>query len=310
MDFPHASARLPPISNALRGIVMMAVAALLFSSMHATIRHVSSELHPFEIAFFRNVFALLFVVPWFVRLGFAPLRTRRFGMHLLRTAFNVVAMLCFFYALSITPLAEVTALNFTAPIFATLLAALILGEVVRARRWSAVAIGFLGTIVILRPGFAEIGLGEILALASALTWAFALLVIKSLSRTESSLTIITYMSLLLLPLSLAPALLFWQWPTPEQLLWLALIGMLGAAAQYLMTESLSLADTSVVMPIDFTKLIWISAIAYLAFGELPDVFTWIGGTVIFASTFYIGLREQQIARRNSRAAAAPLATES
>lgn len=292
-----------------RGIVMMAVASLLFSSMHATIRHVSSELHPFEIAFFRNVFALLFVVPWFVRLGFVPLRTQRFGMHLLRTAFNVVAMLCFFYALSITPLAEVTALNFTAPIFATLLAALILGEVVRARRWSAVAIGFLGTIVILRPGFAEIGLGEILALASALTWAFALLVIKSLSRTESSLTIITYMSLLLLPLSLAPALVFWQWPTPEQLLWRALIGMLGAGAQYLMTESLSLADTSVVMPIDFTKLIWISAIAYLAFGEVPDVFTWIGGAVIFACTFYIGLREQQIARRDSRAAAAPAATE-
>jgi drug/metabolite transporter (DMT)-like permease len=171
MDFPHASARLSPVSNALRGIVMMAVAALLFSSMHATIRHVSSGLHPFEIAFFRNVFALLFVVPWFVRLGFAPLRTQRFGMHLLRTAFNVVAMLCFFYALSITPLAEVTALNFTAPIFATLLAALILGEVVRARRWSAVAIGFLGTVVILRPGFAEIGFGEILALASALAWA-------------------------------------------------------------------------------------------------------------------------------------------
>jgi drug/metabolite transporter (DMT)-like permease len=309
MDFPHPSVRLPPVSNALRGIVMMAVAALLFSSMHATIRHVSSGLHPFEIAFFRNVFALLFVVPWFVRLGFAPLRTQRFGMHLLRTAFNVVAMLCFFYALSITPLAEVTALNFTAPIFTTLLAALILGEVVRARRWSAVAIGFLGTLVILRPGFAEIGLGEILALASALVWAFALLVIKSLSRTESSLTIITYMSLLLLPLSLAPALLFWQWPTPEQLLWLALIGMLGAAAQYLMTEALSLADTSVVMPIDFTKLIWISAIAYLAFGEVPDVFTWIGGAIIFASTFYIGLREQQIARKGSRAAAAPAATE-
>jgi drug/metabolite transporter (DMT)-like permease len=301
MDFPHPSARLPPVSAALRGIVLMAVAALLFASMHATIRHVSSDMHPFEIAFFRNVFALLFVLPWFIRLGFAPLRTQRFGMHLLRTAFNVVAMLCFFYALSITPLAEVTALNFTAPIFATLLAALVLGEVVRARRWIAVAIGFLGTIVILRPGFAEIGLGEILALASSLVWACALLVIKSLSRTESSLTIITYMSLLLLPLSLAPALFFWQWPTLDQLLWLVLIGLLGAGAQYLMTESLSLADTSVVMPVDFTKLIWVSAIAYLAFGEVPDVFTWIGGGVIFASTFYIGLREQQAAAAPSRA---------
>jgi drug/metabolite transporter (DMT)-like permease len=309
MDLPRPGVRRPPVGGAVRGIVLMAVAALLFSSMHATIRHVSSGMHPFEVAFFRNVFALLFVLPWFLRLGFAPLRTQRFGMHLLRTAFNVVAMLCFFYALSITPLSEVTALNFTAPIFATLLAALILGEVVRARRWSAIAIGFLGTIVILRPGFAEVGLGEILALSSALTWAFALLAIKSLSRTETSLTIITYLSLLMLPLSLLPALFVWQWPSPEQLVWLALIGLLGAGGQYLMTESLSLADTSVVMPIDFTKLIWVSLIAYLAFGEVPDVFTWIGGIVIFGSTFYIALREQQIARRDSRAAAAPTIPE-
>lgn len=281
----------------------MAVAALLFASMHAAIRHVSSGLHPFEIAFFRNVFALLIVLPWFVRQGLAPLRTRRLGMHLLRTLFNVIAMLCFFYALAITPLAEVTALNFTAPIFTTVLAALILGEVVRARRWSAVAIGFLGTLVILRPGFADIGLGQILALTASLVWACALLVIKSLSRTESSVTIITYMSLLLLPLSLVPALFVWQGPTLDQLLWLVLIGLLGGGAQYLMTESLRQADTGVVMPIDFTKLIWVSVIAYLAFDEIPDLFTWIGGAIIFGSTFYIAYREQQMERRAAPATA-------
>lgn len=275
----------------------MALAALLFASMHGAIRHVSSGLHPFEIAFFRNAFALLIVLPWFVRQGLAPLRTKRLGLHLLRTVFNVIAMLCFFYALAITPLAEVTALNFTAPIFTTLLAGLILGEVVRARRWTAVAIGFLGTLVILRPGFADIGLGQILALTASLVWACALLVIKSLSRTESSVTIITYMSLLLLPLSLIPALFVWQGPTLDQLLWLVLIGLLGGGAQYLMTESLSLADTGVVMPIDFTKLIWVSVIAYLAFGEIPDLFTWIGGAIIFGSTFYIAYREQQVERQ-------------
>ena len=309
MDFPHPTFRLPPISAPLRGIILMALAALLFACMHAVIRHVSASLHPFEIAFFRNVFALLLVLPWFIRLGLAPLRTQRFGMHLLRTAFNVVAMLCFFYALSIAPLAEVTALNFTAPIFATLLAALFLGEAVRARRWAAVGIGVLGTLVILRPGLAEVGLGQMLTLLAALTWACALLVIKSLSRTESSLTIITYMSLLLLPLSLIPALFVWHWPTLEQVLWLVLIGFLGGGAQYLMTESLSVADTAVVMPIDFTKLLWVSVIAYLAFDELPDLFTWIGGAVIFASTFYIGYREQQIARRKAQGAPVPAVTE-
>lgn len=303
MDFPHPALRLPPMGNALRGMLLMALAALLFSCMHGAIRHLAGDLHPFEIAFFRNVFALLIVLPWFIRLGLAPLRTRRLGLHLLRTAFNVVAMLSFFYALSITPLAEVTALNFTAPIFATVLAALIMGEAVRARRWAAVAIGFLGTLIVLRPGLGEVGLGQMLALLSSLVWACALMIIKDLSRTESSVTIITYMSLLLLPLSLVPALFVWQWPTFDQLLWLVLIGLLGGGAQYLMTESLSVADTAVVMPIDFTKLIWASAIAYLAFGEVPDTFTWIGGAVIFASTFYIGYREQQIARRTAAAPA-------
>jgi drug/metabolite transporter (DMT)-like permease len=201
-------------------------------------------------------------------------------------------MLSFFYALAITPLAEVTALGFTAPIFATLLAALVLGEVVQIRRWAAVVIGFLGTLLILRPGFAEVGFGPLLVLFSSLAWACALMVIKSLSRTESSITIITYMALLLAPASLVPALFVWVWPSPEQLAWLALIGLIGGGAQYLMTESLAGADASVVMPVDFTKLIWVASIAYLVFGEVPDLFTWLGGAMIFASTVYIAYREQ------------------
>lgn len=283
--------------NVVRGVLMMLAATLLFSAMHGSIRHVANTgLHPFEIAFFRNLFSLLFVLPWFVRYGLEPLRTRHFKMHALRTVLNVAAMLCFFYALAVTPLAQVTALNFTAPIFAAVLAIVILGETVRMRRWSAIIIGFAGTLVILQPGLAEITLGQGLALASSLIWACALVIIKMMSRTESSITIIAYMALLMIPLSFVPALFVWAWPSAEQLLWMAAIGLLGGGAQYAMTESLRQADTSVVMPIDFFKLIWVAAIAYVAFGEVPDVYTWIGGAVIFASTFYIAYRERQIAR--------------
>ena len=206
------------------------------------------------------------------------------GLHVLRALFNIVAMLSFFYALSITPLAEVTALNFTAPIFATVLAALVLGEVVRARRWTAIAVGFLGTVIVLRPGFATIGLGEMLALGSALVWSCALLVIKTLGRTDSSATIISYMGLLMVPLSLVPALFVWQWPAAGDWGWLIAIGVLGGLGQFCVTEALRQADTAVVMPVDFFKLIWVTLIAYLVFGEQLDVFAWVGGAVIFAST--------------------------
>jgi uncharacterized membrane protein len=132
----------------------------------------SATLHPFEIALFRNLFALVVVLPWFYRYGIGPLRTQRFGLHVLRALFNIVAMLAFFYAVSVAPLSEVTALGFSSPIFATVLAALVLGEVVRPRRWAAIAIGFVGALIILRPGFASIGLGQMLALLSALAGDF------------------------------------------------------------------------------------------------------------------------------------------
>jgi drug/metabolite transporter (DMT)-like permease len=279
-------------SPALRGIALMFVSTFFFAAMHGSIRYVSATIHPFEIALFRNVFALAVVLPWFWRYGIAPLRTQRFGLHALRALFNIMAMLSFFYALSITPLSEVTALGFTAPIFATLLAALILREVVRARRWTAIAVGFLGTLIILRPGFAAIGLGELLVLFSSLIWACALLVIKSLGRTDSSATIITYMALLMIPLSLVPALFVWRSPEPLEWAWLIGIGLLGGIGQFCMTEALRQADTAVVMPFDFFKLVWVTLIAWLAFAEDPDLYTWIGGAVIFASALYIAYRER------------------
>jgi drug/metabolite transporter (DMT)-like permease len=274
-------------------MLLMFVSTFLFASMHASIRHVSATIHPFEIAFFRSLFALIVVLPWFVRLGLQPLRTQRFGLHAVRAALNVFAMLSFFYALSIAPLSEVTALGFTAPIFATLLAALVLGEAVRLRRWSAIAVGFLGVLIILRPGFQEVGPGQLLVLFSSLIWACALLVIKTLSRTDSSVTITSYMALLMMPLLLAPAALVWQWPDAGQLLWLALIGVLGGTGQLCVAEALRQADTALVMPFDFCKLLWVTVLAYLAFGEVPDQFTWLGGAIVFASVLYITYRERR-----------------
>jgi drug/metabolite transporter (DMT)-like permease len=277
------SARTALNNPALRGMALMFVGTFFVAAMIGSIRHVSASIHPFEIALFRNLFALMVVLPWFYRYGIAPLRTQRFGLHVLRALFNIVAMLCFFYAVSIAPLSEVTALGFTSPIFASVLAALILAEVVHARRWAAIAVGFLGTMIILRPGFTSVGLGQMLALFSAMSWSCALITIKTVSRTDSSATIITYMGLLMVPLSLGPALLVWQWPAPHEWAWLIAIGVLGGVGQFCVTEALRQADTAVVMPIDFFKLIWVALIAYLAFAEHLDLYTWIGGAIIFMS---------------------------
>jgi drug/metabolite transporter (DMT)-like permease len=284
------------LSANLRGIVLMLVSTVGFAAMHGAVRHLSTELHPFEIAFFRNIFGLLALAPWFLRYGVTPLRTRRLPLHGLRAGLNIVAMLAFFYALSITSLARVTSLSFTAPLFATLLAMLVLGEVVRLRRWVAMLCGFVGTLVILRPGFTEIDQGSLLVLLSAAAWASALTVIKVLSRTDSSVTITCYMVVLMAPISLVPALWVWQWPTGQQLLWLVAIGVVGTLGQLVMTQALKEAETSVVMPFDFFKMIWASLLGFIFFAEVPTLFTWIGAGIIFASTSYIAYREHKVTR--------------
>jgi drug/metabolite transporter (DMT)-like permease len=272
----------------------MVVATLCFACMHTSIRHVGdSGIHPFEIAFFRNAFGMLAITPWLIRYGLTPFHTQKFGLHCLRAGINVVAMLCFFTALTITPVTEVTALSFTAPIFATILATIVFGEKVGIRRWSATIVGFSGVLLILRPGFQEIGTGQILVMMSTMVWACALMVIKVLGKTESSVTITAYMSLLMTPITLVPALFVWTWPEPYHYLWFMVIGICGGAGQMMVAEALKSASTSVVMPFDFFKLIWVAVIAYLAFGEVADLFTWAGGIIIFCATAYITYRERK-----------------
>ena len=279
-----------------RGIVLMLLSTLGFSSMHVMIRHLSGALDPIQIAFFRNFFGLVVFLPWFLRHGLAPLRTHQFKLHALRAGLNVCAMFAYFSALGMTPLARVTALGFTAPLFAALLSVFVLGEVFRLRRWTATLCGFLGTLVILRPGFAEIDLGSLLTLVSALLWACTLIVIKVLTRTDSAITITSYMNILLTLLSLGPALLVWRTPEGAQWFWLLAIGVIGTLAQVAITQSLKEADTGVVMPFDFLKLIWVAIMGYLFFGETPGLFLWLGGAIVFASATYIAVRESRLAR--------------
>lgn len=278
----------------------MLLSTVLFSCMHGFVRLITQEIHPFEAAFFRCFFGLMMLAPWLLTRGRATLRTTRVAMHLGRAALNVCAMFLFFAALSMTPIALVQALSFTAPLFTTILAVFLLGETVRLRRWSAVATGFIGALVIIRPGFQPLDLGALLTVASAAIWAVCMVLIKKLARTDGSLTITAYMVLLMSPIALVPALFVWTWPEGVQWLWLAATGVLGTVAQWVMTQAFRVADATVVLPLDFAKLVWGALIGYFVFGELVDAWTWLGGVIIFSGATYIAFREQQVERARAR----------
>ena len=276
-----------------RGIVLMCLSTVSFSIMHGLVRFVAEVMPPFQIAFFRNIFGLAFLFPLLIRSGFVILRTERIELHALRGLINVVAMLMFFTALSISPIAKVTALGFTAPIFMAILAVIVLGERFRIYRWSAIFLGFVGMLIILRPGLVVIDTGALLVIGSAVLWAVAMLIIKIQSRTESSLTIVAYMGIFLGVFSIAPALWVWQPFELQTLGLMILIGLFGSIAQMAISESLKETDPTALMPFDFLKLIWTAMIGAWFFSEVPDIFTWIGATVIFSSGFFIAMRERR-----------------
>lgn len=288
----------------------MTAAALGFSVMNVVIRMVSAELDPLQIAFFRNLFALSFMLPWLMRVGFTSLRTTRLGMHVWRAVFGLAAMVCWFYAIALLPLAEAVALNFTVPLFATAGAAVVLSETVRARRWTATVVGFLGVLIILRPGFADVTPAMALPVVAAAFMATATLIVKSLSRTEAPGTVVLYMNLILTPLSLIPAAFVWRWPDGSTWLLLILLGVVAALAHLALTRAYAAADASFVVPFDYARLPLIAVIAYFAFGEVPGLWTWVGGAVIAASTLYILRREARLPRTHRPTPAADEAVRS
>lgn len=275
-------------------MMFMLLATLALTGMHAVVRFLSAEMHPFEITFFRNLFGLLVMAPLMFRAGLEELKSRQPRLQLLRSCFGILAMALWFYGLSVVPIAEATALSFTAAIFGSLAAALFLRERMRLRRWTAVITGFIGALIILRPGFQAVQPGAWIVLFSSIFWALALVTVKRLSSTDSIVCIVAWNSVLLTLYSLPLALPVWITPTFPQLGWLLLIGLLATLGHLAMTNAFRLADATAVFPVDFTRLLWASVLGFLLFAEVPDAATWIGGAIIFASTAYITFRERSV----------------
>lgn len=275
-----------------RSIALMLLATLVLSTMHVLVRHTSAGIHPFEIAFFRNLLGLVFLLPLLLRFGISAVRSQQPWLQVLRGAVGAASMMAWFYGLSVVPLAEATTLSFIGVVFSSIFAVLFLREPMRARRWAAIGVNLIGTLVVLRPGYSDLSVGVLAVLFSAVTWGAGVVLVKHLSRVDSPICIVTWMSVTLSALSLPPALLVWTWPTLEQFFFLALIALLATLGHLAFAKALQLADATLLVPLDFLRLVWAGLAGYLLFAEVPDLWSLIGGTLIVASAIYITRRQK------------------
>jgi len=284
-------------SGILLAILLTVFSNLFFTASHGMVRHIGPVLHPFEVAFFSNLFSVAFYIPWFLRVGFTPLKTTKFPVHFTRAFFNAGALICWYTALSMTPLGDAVALALTGPLFVTIGAFLFLGEFIRARRWAALAVGVCGALIIIRPGFETISIGFLFVLASALFGAGTKLFAKYLSRTDSAITCSAYVAILQTPITFVLAMFVWKTPSLDQLAWLAAVGFSVALAHILMVKAFSYAEVSALEPLVFVRMVFAAAIGYLAFSEFPVFWTWVGAGIIVASSSYIAHRESKTAKQ-------------
>ncbi len=285
------------LTPAARGAVWMTLAAASFAVLLIAIRLLSAKFHTVEIVFFRAVFGLTLIVPVVMRSGFGRLATRRLAMHCVRTAFAFAAMLTFYFGLATVHVADAMALTFVIPIFTTIAAAVILGERVNAPRWAAVAAGFAGALIIIRPGLVEITLPMMMVVVSSVFYAGAWTSVKFLTRTEPASVIVFYMNVMMVPATLVPSLFVWVGPAWSDAPALIVLGLTGWAAHFCQARAFGEADASVVVPFDFLRLPFGAALAWVWLGEPTGPWTWLGAAVIFAATYFITWRESRAARR-------------
>jgi drug/metabolite transporter (DMT)-like permease len=269
---------------------------LSFATMAVAVREVSPAIHTFEIMLFRTGIGFVVLLPIVARYRFRPLRTGRLGLHAGRNFIHFFGQLGWFYGVTLLPLATVFALEFTTPVWAALLALVFLGERMTRGRLVAVLFGFAGVLIIVQPGMQALDIGTAVLLGAAVCFASTIILTKLLTRTDAALTVLWYMTLLQAPFSLALVWPYWVTPTPLQLAWLCVIGVTGLSAHYCTTRALTVADATVVVPIDFLRLPLIALVAALLYDEPVRAAVLIGAGLIFAGNYYNIVRENRRVR--------------
>ena len=273
------------------------VCTLTAALMATGVKFLSNDLNPYTISFFRCFIGLIIVLPFVARNKFQALKSKNIKLQFFRSFINVISMITWFSAIGIMHLEKATALGFTAPLFTTILAVIILKEVIKMHRITALLIGFLGVLIIIRPGYLPLDFATLLMLTASLSFSFVLIMVKKLSDVDSSLTIIFYHLLFMTPITFIITIFFWEGINFSQLLIFILMASAGLISHWCLAQAFKLSDTTFVMPLQFTKLIWASIIGFYIFSELPNIWTWFGGIIIFVSVIYITYREATVKQK-------------
>jgi drug/metabolite transporter (DMT)-like permease len=285
------------LSPSVLAVLFMILSGFFATTMHCLIRFATEDHHPFEVAFFRTIFVLIIFLPLVARNGITSLKSNNVKLQTFRAIVGSVAMLCMFYGLSITELAKATALMFTVPIFATILAILFLKEIVGIRRWIAMLVGFSGALIVLRPDI-ELGFGPLLILCASLMWSSSMLMAKTLTKTDTISSITFWQAAGLIPATFILAIQVWEWPSLSQLFMFLMIAIAGTLVHWFLNEALKRAEISALLPLDYLRLIWSVSMGFIFFNELPQAGLWLGAALILGASTYIGIRQTQKKKEN------------
>jgi drug/metabolite transporter (DMT)-like permease len=296
LPFAKIITRFSALAPNVRGSLWILASAFAFSLMNAIIKHLGSELHAFEIAFFRALLGIILIAPFALRWGLAGLKTSRPILHLFRSLMSICAMLTYFYALANMPLAAAVGIAFSKPLFTVVFAVLFLDEKVGWRRWLATLFGFAGVLVMLNPTGGELGLPAISNLVSSLVMGIVMILVKKMTDTEQASTMLFYFSLAAAMGSGIAMVPFWVTPGPDLYLVLLALGIVGTLGQYFLTRAYRAGDASAITPMDYFQLLFAAMLGLAFFGEIPDIRTAIGGLMIVASNLYIMHRNAKLQR--------------
>ncbi len=281
------------VNSNVHGMAWMVVSGLCFTGVMISVRNVGPDLPAAVSAAIRYAFGIVLLAPMLLKADFRFPRGRNLKLHIWRGTFHGLGVLLWFYAMARIPMAEVTAISYTAPIFMTIGAVMFFAEKIQLRRIGAIVAGLAGVFIILRPGFETLSSGQLAQLAATPLFAAAMLLVKRLTQSDSAAMIVIMLNFVCLAVLAPIAVLTWKTPDAVQLMWLVCATIAATAGHYCLTRSYAVADITVVQPITFLQLVWTAIFGYLLFAETPDVWVFAGGSVILAASTYIAHRERK-----------------
>ena len=283
--------------NPLAGIGWMLLTGIFFVCVTGIVRHLGSALPAIEMAFIRYAFGIILVAPTLLLLFRIPPSLKLTLFFAIRGFLHAGGVCLWFYAMARIPIAEVTAIGYVAPIFVTVGAALFLGEKLHARRIISVIVGFLGALVILRPGFQDVNSGQLAQLCAAPIFAASFLMAKRMTDNQNSGVIVAMLTVFCTLALMPGALYYWQTPNPHEIGWLFFAAFSATCGHYTLTRAFKAAPITVTQPLSFLQLVWATLLGVTLFDETVNIYVILGGGIIVASVTYISHREAKIARK-------------